>query len=117
MAEVVLKEVIGSVIEFPVWWFTRGFLYFASVYVRVLRRVSNTLAVGIWARNVFVPMYGVYDIPGRIISFIVRFAQIIARGVALLLISVPLTALFLLWLGLPVIALIGLLSQLLGSLS
>lgn len=114
IAGFVLKDLIGSILGFPVWWFTRGFMYFVGIYARTWRGFANQFAVGVWVKNILVPMYGSYDISGRLISFVIRVAQIVARGFALLIVTVLLTAILLLWLALPVVALVALLTQFMG---
>jgi hypothetical protein len=114
VAKFVLKDFFGSIIGFPVWWFTRGFVYFAGVYSRTLKGFANQFAVGVWVKNIFVPMYGSYDWSGRIISFFVRVAQIIVRGFVMLLITIVLTTIFLAWIALPVVATVALFAQIAG---
>lgn len=110
----VFRDFIGSILGFPVWWFTRGFAYFVGVYARVLRGFANQFAVVVWVKNLFVPMYGSYDVSGRIISFVVRLAQIFVRGFVMLVVTLLATALLVAWLALPVLACVALLAQFVG---
>ena len=98
----VFADLIGDFFYFPLWWYTRGL---ARMTVAAGRSVAGTwasLGVGVWARNLFVPMFGQADIPGRIISFFMRLFQIVVRTVGFIL-AVCLQALWLLaWAAIPV---------------
>lgn len=67
---------------FPFWWYTKGIAYTAQKLVYSARRQAANFAVGLWVKNLFVPMYGQYDWQGRIISFVVRLVQIVVRSFA-----------------------------------
>lgn len=53
-------------------------------------------------------MYGQYDIQGRIISFLMRLAQIVGRSVALIVWLIFCLALFFIWLLVPAVIVWGL---------
>lgn len=74
---------LKDIVMFPMWWYTKGVLYMFHKLWLSARRQSANFAVGIWMKNLFVPMYGQYDWQGRIISFVVRLIQIIVRSIAL----------------------------------
>ena len=44
---------------------------------------SRQLAVGVWVKNLFVPMFGLHDWQSRLISVFMRGLQIILRGIGL----------------------------------
>ncbi|MFA6393684.1 MAG: hypothetical protein WCW25_02320 [Patescibacteria group bacterium] len=95
---------VFDILYFPVWWYTRG-------AVMILRRLGNmiageekSLALMVWIKNIFRPMYGVRGWDGYLISFLVRFFQIIIRSIALIAAVAIALALFVLWLTLPLIA-------------
>jgi hypothetical protein len=73
---------VKDVVLFPLWWYTKGIVYMLDKLWLSARRQSANFAVGIWIKNLFVPMYGQYDWQGRIISFVVRLVQIIVRSIA-----------------------------------
>ena len=50
-----------------------------------IRRREQALAFVLWAKSVFLPMYGQRDWQGRIISFCFRLLLLVTRGVRLLL--------------------------------
>lgn len=76
-------DLIGSVVRFPLWWYTEGMMALANWFLRELRFRWKSYSFGIWLRNFFVPMYGQYDWSGRLISVIMRFVVLCARAVAL----------------------------------
>jgi hypothetical protein len=50
----------------------------------------------------FVPMFGQYDFQGRIVSFLVRIANIFFRTIMLFVWFIFVLILFLIWLALPI---------------
>jgi hypothetical protein len=74
---------LRDIVAFPVWWYTKGIFYLFEKLSLSARRQSANFAVALWAKNLFVPMYGQYDWQGRIISFVVRLVQVIFRSLAL----------------------------------
>ncbi len=78
----IITLIARDVVAFPVWWYTQGFVLWSDVVWREIRHAGVVLDVGIWLRNLFVPMYGVRDIAGRVMSFVMRLMQIIARSLA-----------------------------------
>lgn len=73
------QESIGSVLYYPIWWYTHGAVYAFMQYRKRVIFLSSFLAIQVWVQNWFKPMYGQYDIGGRIISFFIRTIQIIVR--------------------------------------
>lgn len=110
-----LEDAVTSVGRFPLWWYTRGFLEVGAALLASLRRQARSLALGVWMRNLFTPMYGRYDWQSRLISVIVRFFQIIGRGLFVCVLASLYIGLFLLYLAAPVVAVFGLLFHLFGS--
>jgi len=84
-AIIFLREWIFSPITMPIWWYTEGFKLFVKKSYQVFTYYRHTLGVSIWVRNIFVPMFGLYDWQSRIISVFMRIAQIIARSIALII--------------------------------
>lgn len=114
MATLVLifQETIGKlfwdIIIFPFWWYTYGVFGRLQWIVEQIKSEAESLSLGLWIKNLFVPMFGQYDRSGRIISFFMRLIQIIFRFIFLILWLVLLIALFLAWLILPIIVVYGL---------
>jgi len=97
--------VLGTVADFfytPIWWYTRGLWKQLRGVVGGLQSRQDALAIDVWLKNLFVPMYGQYDLTGRIVSFFMRLVQIIGRGIALVVWSVLLVLWLLVWLVIPV---------------
>ncbi len=94
---------IQSVLYFPVWWYTRGFMRYIRALGRSLGVVNETLGVTIWIRNIFVPLYGQTDIAGRSMSFLIRCANIFARGAVFVIVAAGYAVIGVLWLVLPVL--------------
>lgn len=78
----ILTELVGGFLALPVWWYTRGLSIMSDWVRRTIREASEMFALGVWVRNLFVPMYGETEWSGKIISFGVRIAMIFVRGVA-----------------------------------
>ncbi len=107
-------QTIGEILYFPLWWYSVGFIETLKKELNFLRNQAKSLGFSIWLKNIFVPMYGQYDIAGRVISFFIRFIQIIARGAMLVIWLLILITLALLWLTFPLFLLIALFFQING---
>lgn len=83
LARLLFVDLIGSVLWFPVWWYTTGIKKMIQFCIDGLRYRIRQYAFAIWIKNFFVPMYGQYDWQGRLISVFMRFVVIVARGFAL----------------------------------
>jgi hypothetical protein len=98
-----LISLVLNFLYFPVWWYTAGFFKFVKNVFLFWRHQAYSLAVLIWIKNIFVPMYGQADFAGRLISFGIRLVQIIFRSLALLIwLLICLVAIFI-WLVLPLL--------------
>lgn len=96
--------ILKYIFYWPFWWYTSGLLV---VLKNTGIKIVNTwkgLALDIWLKNIFRPMYGQYDIPSRIISFFMRVVQIIFRFIIMVIISVFILLIPIVYLGLPVVA-------------
>ena len=81
----VLTELFGGIVSLPAWWYTRGLSIMTAWFRRFVRDASERFSLGVWVKNLFVPMYGDTEWSGRLISFGVRFAMIFVRGAAVAL--------------------------------
>lgn len=108
----VILEVILDFFYFPIWWYTFGLFRAIKWCFGVLVDGNDFLAPGIWIQNLFVPMYGQYDWQGRIISFVMRFIQIIFRGAALAVWCLVSVLLLVGYLAIPPVVLMGFLNSL-----
>ena len=104
LARLVFVDLFGSVLWFPVWWYTTGLKRFINwCYEGVLYRYQQ-YAFDIWIKNFFVPMYAQYDWTSRLISIGMRFFVIIGRGIALAVEACAYAFLVLMWVLVPPMA-------------
>ena len=103
MLKFVGVELIGDALYWPLWWYTEGLLNAGRFCLNEIVVQAERLGLTIWVANIFTPMFGQYDLEGRLISFFMRLVQIIIRGIALLVWAVVMLGLFLGWLLLPLL--------------
>ena len=108
-------DLLGGIVLFPVWWYTRGLVRMWKFVAHSIRDEARVLGIWIWLKNIFVPMYAAYDIWGRIISFFMRGVQIIGRTIFLIVYVILTILLFLAYLILPVIIVWQFLFHFLGA--
>ena len=97
----ILLEALLDIVYAPIWWYTRGVVFWLQKCISFLKTGNESLAPGLWLKNLFVPMFGQYDWQGRIISFLIRFVQVVARGFVLVIWGIGCVMLFLMWLLFP----------------
>ncbi len=107
-----ISGILGMILYFPLWWYSVGFYRFAKRVFLFWKEQAYGLAVLIWIKNIFVPMYGQGDFVGRLISFGVRLVQIIARSIILLLWLILCVVLILFWVILPLLIILATIIQL-----
>lgn len=76
----IIGEIFKNILFFPIWWYSRGLFSTVEKEVSFLSGQQNSLALMVWVRNIFKPMYGQTDWQGRFISFFMRLFQIMIRG-------------------------------------
>ncbi|MCE9586065.1 hypothetical protein K8R04_01960 [Candidatus Uhrbacteria bacterium] len=101
-----LSETFGSIIRFPFWWYTEGLIEAARWCARGLRFRWESAGISVWVKNFFVPMYGQYDIAGRLVSVVMRFFVLIGRLIGLVFEAIGYALLLTTWVILPVASLI-----------
>lgn len=109
----IIISLILEIIYFPIWWYSVGFYRLIKNVWIFWREQEKILGFTVWAKNIFVPMYGQADWAGRLISFVVRLAQIIVRGLILLIWLILCLAVLGLWLAFPLLLVIALFFQIL----
>lgn len=107
----IITQILGDIIFFPIWWYSLGVFRFIKGVFRFLSNQEKSLGFSIWAKNIFVPMYGQHDWTGRLISFIVRLVQVVFRGALLLVLLALSLVLIIIWLILPLLLLLALVFQ------
>ena len=98
----ILIDGIKTILYFPVWWYSKGFLKVLKGSADFIKDIEQTFGFMIWVKNLFVPMFGQKDIAGRLISFFLRLVQIIFRGIALLIFILLVFIFIIIWLILPI---------------
>ena len=99
----ILVDGIKTLLYFPLWWYSKGFLKVLKGSGNFIKDFEQTLGFLIWLKTLFVPMFGQRDIAGRLISFVLRVVQIIFRGIALLFIILLTFVFIIFWLILPLL--------------
>jgi len=106
VAQLLFVDLAGSIVWFPVWWYTRGLQRVINAAYTAIGYRIRAYAFGVWIRNFFVPMYGLHDWTSRLISVFMRLVVLIGRCIGLvfeiLLYAVGIAA----WVLLPPTALI-----------
>lgn len=97
----IIIDLLGDLLYFPVWWYTSGFKKFVFFCIKKIKNVENSLGISIWLNNLFVPMYGQYDLQGRIISFFARLFQFIVRLIGFGVFFILILLLPIIWLVFP----------------
>lgn len=99
----ILAELVWDIIYFPLWWYTKGLLYLLKGLRQFLINREKSLALLVWIKNIFRPMYAQYDWQGMLISFFIRLIQIIFRGIILMIWLILALLILLAWIILPVL--------------
>ncbi|MDO8668609.1 MAG: hypothetical protein Q7K35_06030 [bacterium] len=99
----ILAELVTDILYFPLWWYSRGLFNLILGVKNFLVDKQKSLALLVWIRNIFRPMFGQYDWQGMIISFFVRLVQIIFRSIFMLLWSILALMVIIFWLILPIL--------------
>lgn len=107
----ITAQVIGEILYFPFWWYSVGLGRLLKKIFNAWRGQEKSLGLFVWAKNIFVPMYGQHDIAGRLISFFVRLAQVIVRSLMMLVWSIILLVVVIFWLALPPLIIIAMIFQ------
>lgn len=110
----IILQILGEILYFPIWWYSVGFGRLVKGVWRFWRNQEINLGFSVWAKNLFVPMYGQRDFAGRLISFLIRLVQIIFRGAVLLLWLFIMLLILIGWLALPLLLLLALSFQISG---
>ncbi len=66
----------------PFWWYSVGLMQALTWSLKQMQRSGQATGFSLWARNLFVPMYGETGFSGRLVSFVMRLVMVIVRGTA-----------------------------------
>lgn len=100
----IIRELIGELLFFPVWWYSQGLVATWRTIVRQWLATADRLSLRILLKNIGKPMYADYTRSGRIISFFFRLLLIGVRSVVLLLWTVILGVAMATWIVGPIMA-------------
>lgn len=98
----ILAELIRDVFYFPLWWYGRGLINLIIGVMNFLADKQKALALFVWVKNIFRPMYAQYDWQGMLISFFMRLVQIIFRSIVMLFWLIATLAVIIFWILFPV---------------
>lgn len=99
-------DLVGGVLHWPIWWYSRGLAFVVKKSFDWVKGYARSISLSVWIKNLFVPMFGMYDWQSRIISFFMRVFQIIARTIALCIASILICLFLIVYVvSLPVVAL------------
>ena len=102
-AKYVAIDLVGDILYWPAWWYSKGLLKVGLFCLTDIKDQEERLGLSIWIKNLFTPMFGQYDIEGRLISFFMRLIQIIIRSIVLVIWIFLMIAIFIIWIILPII--------------
>ena len=108
----IVGEFIRDIFMFPLWWYSRGLMQLVLSQIKFIKNREKSLALMVWVKNIFKPMFGQTDWQGKLISFFMRVFQIIFRSIVLLFWILIAFSGLVLWIGLPILVLYQILFQL-----
>ena len=107
-----VREFFSSIVRFPLWWYTQGLMFVFFKTAKSTRSASVFFGLDVWLKNLFTPMYGDESFSGRLISFLVRMAMVVGKGLGVLAWTLVAWVLFALYLIVLPAAVLGLIYQL-----
>lgn len=115
MFSYVLKSsthILVDIFYFPIWWYSRGVIKTSLWVKNFVIQKEKGLALLVWIKNIFTPMYGQRDILGFLISVFMRVIQIIFRSLVMAFWLLVAGGIFLFWIILPPLVAIQIIYQL-----
>ncbi len=103
-----------DIMRFPVWWYSRGLKRIFFNVQNTIKDGNEILGVSLWFKNLLTPMYGQFDIAGRLISFFIRIFVAIFRLVIFILWILLSISVLIFWITIPVLAISQIIYQLGG---
>lgn len=108
----ILGEIGRDFLYFPLWWYSRGLSLMVQKVWEFIQNRQRSLALFVWMKNIFKPMYGQYDWQGKLISFFIRLMQIIFRSFVMLFWIIGAVLFLVIWLILPIFVIYEIIFQL-----
>lgn len=100
--KLIFVDIILDFFYWPIWWYTTGLKNALLFGARQLKETWRALALGIWFRNIFTPMYGDHSILGRVISLVMRLVVLVWKLARMAIWTMIILALLIIWAGAPV---------------
>jgi len=97
----IAKDLVFDFLYWPIWWYSSGLSGRLNQFANLVLEANQQVALTVWIKNIFNPMFGDYSWQGRIISFFMRVVQIIGRLVLFFLIILINFILLLAWMAVP----------------
>lgn len=97
----ILVEIARDILFFPLWWYSLGLFNVVQKQIFFLKNRQKSLALLVWIKNIFKPMYGQRDWQGILISIFIRVMQIIFRGFLMLFLIIFSFFVIIFWIALP----------------
>jgi hypothetical protein len=107
-------DLLGGVLRFPIWWYSHGLFIIARGGASWISGYAKSISISVWMKNLFVPMYGMYDWQSRIISFFMRLVQVFFRAIGVLLVTIAVSIIVIVYLLLPIATISALVYQIIG---
>lgn len=105
-----VKEEAISILEYPVWWYTKGFRALLRWVEEGLVYRWKSYSIGLWLRHITLPMYGEYSIWGRAVSLFMRVVVVIGRSIAWTAEALVYLLFIVIWIVWPLAAVLGLIA-------
>ena len=109
----ILADILKDIFFFPFWWYSIGLTGTVKKLVDFIVDKEKSLALFVWVKNIFIPMYGQRDWQGYLISFFVRLVQIIFRSLILVFWVIIALIFFWLWFVFPGLVIYMIIGQIL----
>lgn len=98
----IVKDLLLDFLYWPIWWYTRGVVKAFNMMTDTIVQGNDELAIGIWMKNIFTPMFGDATWQGRLVSFFMRVVQIVGRIIAFLFWVLFAFIVFIVWFLIPI---------------
>lgn len=102
--ELPLESVVTDLLEFPLWWYTRGIRRFAQMFFSPVLFLAQYFALPVLVVNLGQPLYGDFTWKGRILSFFVRIGHLLVLSSGIAIIGLFLVFAYALWMLLPLMS-------------
>lgn len=107
----IFVELLKDVLYFPFWWYGRGLILIGRRAWSFVVYENRIWGPGVWLRHLFVPMFGLHDWQGRLISLFMRVFQVLFRSFLMLVYIIIAFLLLASWLLWPLLVFMGLIRQ------